>query len=124
MNRIDRPDIQSVLAQMQLMRNAAQESLAAGMHEVDAAAPTATATGPSKTDTQNNFGQMLKDAVGSVNDSQIQAGKLSDAFVKGEEQDLVKVMVSLQKANISFQALTQVRNKVASAYQDIMNMPI
>ena len=37
---------------------------------------------------------------------------------------LVKAMIASQKANISFQAAIQVRNKVASAYKDIMNMPI
>ena len=34
------------------------------------------------------------------------------------------VMISIQKANISFQAATQVRNRLVSAYQDIMNMPL
>ena len=33
-------------------------------------------------------------------------------------------MVAMQKANISFQAVVQVRNKLVSAYQDIMNMPV
>jgi flagellar hook-basal body complex protein FliE len=33
-------------------------------------------------------------------------------------------MVAMQKANVSFQAMTQVRNRLVSAYQDIMNMPI
>ena len=114
MNAVDRPDIQGVLLQMQRMRAAAQTSLETNLREVDLVREPA----------QNNFSSMLKDAVKSVSDSQMDAGRLTNAFVKGEEQDLVKVMVSMQKANLSFQALTQVRNKVASAYQDIMNMPI
>jgi len=114
MNRVERADIQSVLAQMQRMREATQASLDSGMRELDAPVETSKA----------DFSNMLTDAVKSVSNQQIEAGKLSTAFVKGEEQDLVKVMVSMQKANISFQALTQVRNKVASAYQDVMNMPI
>jgi len=114
MNAVERPDIQGVLLQMQQMRAAAQASLESNLREIDA---------PRQAE-QSNFSSMLKDAVQSVNETQLESGRLSNAFVKGEEQDLVKVMVSMQKANISFQALTQVRNKVATAYQDIMNMPI
>lgn len=110
----DRPDIQGVLLQMQRMREVAQASLQTDLRAPDSVQDT----------NKSSFSSMLKDAVSSVSDTQMEAGRLSNAFVKGEEQDLVKVMVSMQKANISFQALTQVRNKVASAYQDIMNMPI
>ena len=48
----------------------------------------------------------------------------ANAFSRGEHTDLVRVMVAAQKSNVAFQALTQVRNRVVSAYQDIMNMPI
>jgi flagellar hook-basal body complex protein FliE len=50
---------------------------------------------------------------------------MSDAFVKGEPNvDLTEVMVAVQKASLSFQAMTQVRNKLVQAYQDVMNMPV
>ncbi len=70
------------------------------------------------------FRQLFVKALDSVNDAQLNAGALSDGFVKGQHQDLVSVMVASQKASLSFQALNQVRNRVVSAYQDIMNMPI
>jgi flagellar hook-basal body complex protein FliE len=38
--------------------------------------------------------------------------------------NLPEVMIALQKASLSFQAMTEVRNKLVNAYQDIMNMPI
>lgn len=114
MNAIERPDIQNVLLQMQRMREVAQASLETNLKQIDS---------PDQIE-KSEFSSMLKEAVKSVNDKKVESSQLSNAFVRGEEQDLVKVMVSMQKANISFQALTQVRNKVASAYQDIMNMPI
>ena len=71
------------------------------------------------------FGELLKSAIENVNDIQQQAGKMSDSFVKGDPQtDLTEVMVALQKAKISFQAMVEVRNKLVVAYQDIMNMQI
>jgi flagellar hook-basal body complex protein FliE len=72
-----------------------------------------------------DFGKLLQTAVDKVNETQQQAGKMSDAFEKGDPQaDLTEVMVALQKAKISFQAMVEVRNKLVVAYQDIMNMQI
>lgn len=74
---------------------------------------------------QADFGSLLKQSVDSVNEAQQNAGKLAEAFEVGDPKvDLAEVMVALQKANISFQAMTQVRNKLVSAYQEIMNMPV
>lgn len=81
----------------------------------------------SKADTGNSsdFGALLKSAIENVNDIQQQAGKLSDSFEKGDPQtNLTEVMVALQKAKISFQAMVEVRNKLVGAYQDIMNMQV
>jgi len=72
-----------------------------------------------------NFTDALSNAINSVNDIQQQAGQLSDAYVSGDKSiDLAQVMVAGQKANISFEAMVQVRNKLVSAYQEIMNMQI
>ncbi len=72
-----------------------------------------------------SFGDVMKNALNFVNDNQVQAAQLSDKFERGEKGvDVAQVMVAIQKANLSFQAATQVRNKLVSAYQDIMNMPL
>lgn len=72
-----------------------------------------------------DFSGMLKSAVNQVNESQQAAGKLSAAFATGDTKaDISEVMVALQKASVSFQAMTQVRNKLVAAYQDIMNMQV
>lgn len=72
-----------------------------------------------------DFSNALKTALDGVNASQQTAKALSERFEKGDPKvDLSQVMISMQKANVSFQAVTQVRNKLVGAYQDIMNMPI
>jgi len=72
-----------------------------------------------------DFSSMLKTAVDKVNDTQQNAGKLAQAFEVGDPKvGLPEVMVALQKANVSFQAMVQVRNKLVSAYQDVMNMQV
>jgi len=117
MNTIDRPDVQSVLAQMRTMRESASGALLRSMQEVDR-------PNPAQPDQPSEFGATLKSAIDQVNSTQNEATNLTDAFVRGDTDDLVKVMIAVQKSNVAFQAATQVRNRLVTAYQDIMNMPI
>jgi len=72
-----------------------------------------------------DFGQLLKSAVDQVNTVQQTADQLSQEFVRGSQDvELHDVMISLQKANVSFQSMIQVRNRLVSAYQEIMNMQV
>lgn len=71
-----------------------------------------------------SFGQTLTDAVQNVNAQQTKAGELSAAYERGDTNDIVQVMLERQKASIGFEATLQVRNKLLSAYRDIMNMPV
>lgn len=88
-------------------------------------AAAAQGTAAPKADNVGDFSATLKSAIDHVNASQQEAGKLSDALAKGDPQaNLTDVMVALQKAKISFQAMVEVRNKLVVAYQDIMNMQI
>ncbi|MBI4696185.1 MAG: flagellar hook-basal body complex protein FliE [Gammaproteobacteria bacterium] len=78
-----------------------------------------------ETQKTTDFNGLLKNAVNAVNEQQISAQTLAADFERGDPQvDVAQVMVAMQKANVSFQAMTQVRNRLVSAYQDIMNMPI
>lgn len=71
------------------------------------------------------FGEMLETAVNSVNETQKTAGALKRDFdAERSDVDLAHVMVAVQKADLSFRAMTEVRNKLVTAYQDIMNMPV
>ena len=72
-----------------------------------------------------DFSSLLKSAVGKVNETQMEARKLAAAFESGDPQvNMTEVSLALQKASLSFQAMTQVRNRLVGAYQDIMKMPI
>jgi len=72
-----------------------------------------------------DFSEKLKSAIDQVNKSQLSADRLSEQFVSDQSNvDLHEVMISLQKANVSFQSMVQVRNKLVTAYQEIMNMQV
>ena len=74
---------------------------------------------------KSDFAELMRKAISEVNNQQQAASRLSEAFEKGDPNvDIAEVMVQMQKANVSFEAITQVRNRLVSAYQDIMNMPI
>ncbi len=74
---------------------------------------------------KTDFSTVLKDSIDAVNATSKQASKLADAFEKGDSDvSLAELMISMEKASVSFKAMTQVRNKLLSAYQDIMNMPV
>jgi flagellar hook-basal body complex protein FliE len=79
------------------------------------AAPDTASTG---------FGKTLVSALHAVNEQQATATELSDRYQRGETNDIVGVMVERQKASLGFEATLQVRNKLLSAYRDIMNMPV
>ena len=69
------------------------------------------------------FGDLLKQGIDSVNQTQQNASALADAWERGTPGvDLARVMIESQKASVSFRALTEVRNRLVSVYQDIMNM--
>ena len=73
-----------------------------------------------------DFSQVLKSTIDQVNAAQQSAHKMAEDFSIGQSGDvnLQDVMINLQKANISFQQMVQVRNKLVSAYHDIMNMQV
>ena len=74
---------------------------------------------------KTDFTQALNQALQQVSVKQNDAGDLAQRFQLGDPNvSLEKTMVALQTANISFQALVQVRNRVVAAYQDIMNMQV
>jgi flagellar hook-basal body complex protein FliE len=72
-----------------------------------------------------SFSDALKGALQNVSDAQNTADDMGKRFAAGDDSvSLSDTMISMQKANISFQATLQVRNKLVSAYHDIMNMQV
>ncbi|MGA1805810.1 MULTISPECIES: flagellar hook-basal body complex protein FliE [Sphingobium] len=70
------------------------------------------------------FTDALNNALQQVNGLQTQAGDAASAFERGETTDIAAVMLAKQQASVSFEATLQVRNKLLSAYKDIMSMPV
>ena len=72
-----------------------------------------------------DFASALKSSLDQVNQTQAKATEMGKSFALGDDSvNLSDVMVATQKASITFQATVQVRNKLVSAYHDIMNMQI
>ena len=73
----------------------------------------------------NSFANVLKQGLDQVNQTQHRAADLAAQFERGVPGvELPQVMLEMQKASVSFRAITEVRNKFVDAYQTIMNMPI
>ena len=82
------------------------------------------ATAPGKSG-PSEFANLLSKGIEQVNQTDQRASQLSAAFQRGEPGvELPQVMIEMQKASVSFRALTEVRNRLVSAYQDIMNMQV
>ena len=72
-----------------------------------------------------DFAEVLQGALKDVSAAQQEARGMAEQFSTGDPNvNLQDVMVNLQKASLSFQQMVQVRNRLVSAYQDIMNMPV
>ncbi|MFD2229909.1 flagellar hook-basal body complex protein FliE [Alkalimarinus sediminis] len=114
-----RADINQVLAEMRNLKAQVQRPEA-----LQEPSPTSV-TSVKPVDGEQNFGSLLSRAVDSVNETQQNASALRTAYEQGDPTvDITRVMIEAQKSTVSFQALTQVRNKVVQAYEDIMKMPI
>ncbi len=96
------------------LRSAAQAASGKGLQPADAQAAGGA-----------DFGQILKGTLDQVNQAQLQAQQMAQDFSAGNgSASLQDVMMGLQKANLSFQQMVQVRNRLVSAYHDIMNMQV
>ena len=128
----NRVDINRVLMQMRDMREQVQSSntqmVNPGMinpaNSLEGAARS-DIINPSESSDKASFSDLLKQAVDSVSETQSRSAELQTAYELGDTSvDITQVMIQMQKASVSFEAMTQVRNRLVSAYQDIMNMPL
>jgi flagellar hook-basal body complex protein FliE len=73
----------------------------------------------------SEFANLMKGSVDHIASMQNQATALADAYESGDKSiDLTKVMLEVQKAGLAFRAMTEVRNKLVDAYQQVMNMSV
>ncbi len=107
-------NVQQLLAQMRVMEAQAKAG-------IQPAAGTEAAASAPKTD----FTEVLKNSIDAVNETSQQASKLAEAFEKGDPNiSMAQLMIAVEKSSVSFTAMTQVRNRLLTAYQEIMNMPV
>lgn len=100
------------------------ETLLVQMRALAAQAQNKTAETPTAAQSES-FADLLRQSIAKVNEIQQAGNTLEQSFQKGDPNvQLSEVMVSLQKADVSFQAMVEVRNKLVSAYQEIMNMQV
>jgi len=112
--------IDAVLSQIRAM-----QSQVRGIGDQMPSAPKAVAGVQPDAAAPSSFANVLKQGLDSVNQTQQKATSLATQFEQGVPGiELPQVMLEMQKATVSFRALTEVRNKLVSAYQEIMNMPI
>lgn len=72
-----------------------------------------------------DFGQVLQNSIDKVNQTQQKAEQMAEKIAAGDtSQNLHEVMIALQTASVSFQEMVQVRNKLVTAYQDVMNIQV
>ena len=111
---IDSSRIQAMMAQL-------KSAAAKPANETAGVVPVAGEGGAAKV----NFADALKNSIAEVSNAQTSASEMGKRFTMGDDSvSLSDVMVSMQKASIGFQATVQVRNKLVSAYHEIMNMQV
>lgn len=111
-------EIQSVLSQIRSLRTQSPNVAADRPAASEPLSTVGRAQAPSFTDA-------AKAVLDSVNETQQISNDLKTRFQMGDPQtDLAQVMLASGRAQVSFTALTEVRNRLVSAYQDVMNMPV
>jgi flagellar hook-basal body complex protein FliE len=109
--------IQQIIALRQQIID--KSSILQQLHGPQGSQAPSQANGPA-----GGFQDALKSALDSVGATQKKAEAITDAYQRGEVTDVAKVMLARQEAGVAFEATLQVRNKLLSAYQDIMRMGV
>lgn len=114
--------IESVLSQIRSMQSQIRDVGGAPGEQVS---QVASGMGGSAKTGQTSFANVLKQGLDQVAQAQQKSSTLQTQFEQGVPGvELPDVMLEMQKASVSFRALTEVRNRFVNAYQEIMNMPI
>ena len=107
------------MSQMQI------DAVLAQIRSISSQSRAGTAPGAVQQSGPSEFANILSKGIDQVNQTDQRATQLSAAFQRGDPGvELPQVMLEMQKATVSFRALTEVRNRLVSAYQEIMNMQV
>jgi flagellar hook-basal body complex protein FliE len=100
------------------------------MESISKSAPVNTylsplnATKAAREDSDESFGRILQDSLNEVNKLQNQADRSIERLATGEEKDIHNTMIMIQKAQISFELMTQIQNRLLTAYDELRRMQI
>ncbi|OPY01281.1 MAG: Flagellar hook-basal body complex protein FliE [Syntrophorhabdus sp. PtaB.Bin184] len=79
---------------------------------------------PANEKTRTSFGDVLKDSINKVVELEKEADKEVEKLARMENTDVQTTMIAIEKADLSFQMMMQIRNKIISAYEEIMRMQV
>jgi flagellar hook-basal body complex protein FliE len=96
-------------------------TISSGLPNFPGTLPTSPTT-PSRAETEGGFGSTLKDAINQMNELSDSSDQKVAELVKGDRQDIHNVMIAVEKADIAFQLMMQVRNKIVNAYQEVSKL--
>lgn len=104
------------IAQLQRLQNAALQRSG----DEPRALPQPAGDDPHST----GFGKTLSEAIDRVDGAQKGADAQISAFIAGEQENLHEVMIAVNQASLSFQLMTEVRNRTLETYQELMRMQV
>ncbi|HOW53333.1 MAG TPA: flagellar hook-basal body complex protein FliE [Syntrophorhabdaceae bacterium] len=79
---------------------------------------------PANEKAKTSFSDVLKDSIKKVVEIEKEADQEVEKLVKMENTDIQTTMIAIEKADLSFQTMMQIRNKIISAYEEIMRMQV
>lgn len=82
------------------------------------------ATKTRKAQNTESFGNMLARSLNDVNQLKLEAAEAVENLAAGKQKDIHATMIAMEKADVAFQLLMQVRNKIIAAYETVMRMPV
>ncbi len=85
---------------------------------------TQTAAKSAETAKSESFGSFLANSLDEVNRLKLDADQAVNDLASGQQKDLHQTMIALEKADVAFQLLMQIRNKIIAAYESVMRMPV
>lgn len=86
--------------------------------------PSEVPGAPAPTEGKSSFGEVLKDSIKQVNSLQQEADASIQSLATGGAASLHDTMLAIQKAELSFKLMMQVRNKIVEAYQEVLRMQV
>jgi len=84
---------------------------------------TVSPADPKEIQSPESFGKMLAHSLNEVNQLKLNADEAINDLAAGKQKDIHQTMISLEKADVAFQLMMQIRNKIITAYETVMRMP-